>query len=47
MGIGPAPAIRKGLEKVDWSLEDADLLEINEAFSGSIFSCRERVRLRP
>ena len=28
MGIGPAPAIRKGLEKVDWSLEDADLLKL-------------------
>jgi acetyl-CoA acyltransferase 2 len=33
MGIGPAPAIRKLLAKTGMKLEDADLIEINEAFS--------------
>jgi acetyl-CoA acyltransferase 2 len=33
MGIGPAPAIRKLLAKTGMKLEDADLIEVNEAFS--------------
>jgi acetyl-CoA acetyltransferase family protein len=34
MGIGPAPAIRKALEKAGMTLGDVDLFEINEAFAG-------------
>lgn len=45
MGIGPAPAIRKGLEKVDWSLEDADLLEINEAFAAQYLAVEKELGL--
>ncbi|MEM6539016.1 MAG: acetyl-CoA C-acetyltransferase [Pseudomonadota bacterium] len=33
MGIGPAPASRKALEKAGWSLDDVDLIEANEAFA--------------
>ena len=33
MGMGPAPAIRKLLEKNDLTLEQIDLFEINEAFA--------------
>tara|TARA_B110001454_G_scaffold200366_1_gene205920 strand:+ start:216 stop:1388 length:1173 start_codon:yes stop_codon:yes gene_type:complete len=33
MGIGPAPASRKALEKAGWSLADLDLIEANEAFA--------------
>ena len=33
MGMGPAPAIRKLLEKTSLSLGDIDLFEINEAFA--------------
>ena len=33
MGIGPAPAIRKLLEKTGMSLGAVDLIEVNEAFS--------------
>ena len=32
MGIGPAPASRKALEKAGLKLEDMDLVEVNEAF---------------
>lgn len=32
MGIGLVLVICKGLEKVDWLLEDVDLFEINEVF---------------
>jgi acetyl-CoA acetyltransferase family protein len=38
MGIGPAPAIRRALEKAGMTLDDLDLLEINEAFAGQILA---------
>jgi acetyl-CoA acetyltransferase family protein len=38
MGIGPAPAIRKALERAGMSLGDVDLFEINEAFAGQILA---------
>jgi acetyl-CoA acyltransferase 2 len=33
MGIGPAPAARKALERAALSLDDMDLIDINEAFA--------------
>lgn len=33
MGIGPAPASRKALDKAGWSIADLDLIEANEAFA--------------
>ena len=33
MGIGPAPAVRRALERHEASLKDFDLFEVNEAFS--------------
>ncbi len=39
MGIGPAPAIRKALDKAGMQLADLDLIEINEAFAGQILAC--------
>src|SRR6266498_2536476 len=33
MGIGPAPAARKALEKAKLKLEQMDLVEVNEAFA--------------
>jgi acetyl-CoA C-acetyltransferase len=33
MGIGPAPASRKALEKAGWTLAEVDLIEANEAFA--------------
>ena len=38
MGIGPAPAIRKALEKAGMEQKDVDLFEINEAFAGQILA---------
>jgi acetyl-CoA acetyltransferase family protein len=38
MGIGPAPAIRKALEKAGMTMGDVDLFEINEAFAGQILA---------
>ncbi|PZU57565.1 MAG: acetyl-CoA C-acetyltransferase [Sphingobium sp.] len=33
MGIGPAPASRKALDKAGWTVADLDLIEANEAFA--------------
>jgi acetyl-CoA C-acetyltransferase len=38
MGIGPAPASRRALEKAGWTLADLDLIEANEAFAAQALS---------
>ena len=38
MGIGPAPAIRKLVEKTGVRLEEVDLVEINEAFAAQVLA---------
>jgi acetyl-CoA C-acetyltransferase len=36
MGLGPVPATHKVLEKTGLKLDDIDLIELNEAFSGQV-----------
>lgn len=38
MGIGPVPAVKKCLDKADWSIDDIDLIEANEAFAAQALS---------
>ena len=38
MGIGPVPATKIALKKAGLSLDDIDLIEINEAFAGQILA---------
>ena len=38
MGIGPVPAIRKLLERTGLTLEDFDLVELNEAFAPQVLA---------
>ena len=45
MGIGPAPAIRKALEKLGVDLAAIDLFEINEAFSGQFLAVEKELGL--
>ena len=45
MGFGPSPAIRKVLEKSGLKLDQIDLFEINEAFSGQFLSCEKDLGL--
>lgn len=33
MGIGPVPSIKKALDKCKWSIDDIELVELNEAFA--------------
>ncbi|MCA9671034.1 MAG: acetyl-CoA C-acyltransferase [Myxococcales bacterium] len=39
MGIGPVPATRKALERAGLSLDDIDLIELNEAFAAQSLAC--------
>ena len=45
MGMGPAPATRKVLEKTGLSLADLDLIEVNEAFAGQYLAVEKELGL--
>ncbi len=45
MGIGPAPAIRKALEKAGLQLEDMDLIELNEAFAAQALGVLRELKI--
>jgi acetyl-CoA acetyltransferase family protein len=45
MGMGPAPAIRKVLERAQLGLGDVDLFEINEAFAGQYLAVEKELAL--
>ena len=47
MGIGPAPAARLALEKAGLTLEDMDIVEVNEAFAPQYKSVEKELRLDP
>jgi 3-oxoadipyl-CoA thiolase len=39
MGIGPVPATRKALERAGLTMNDLDLIELNEAFAAQTLAC--------
>ncbi|MFN3429498.1 MAG: thiolase family protein [Candidatus Sericytochromatia bacterium] len=45
MGIGPVPAIRLALQRANLTLEQMDLVEINEAFAGQFLACAKELGL--
>lgn len=45
MGIGPAFAIRKALERAKLSLEQMDLVEVNEAFAAQYLAVEKELKL--
>jgi acetyl-CoA acetyltransferase family protein len=45
MGFGPAPAIRKVLERAGLKLDQVDLFEINEAFAGQYLAVEKDLDL--
>ena len=47
MGIGPAPAARMALEQAGLTLEDMDLVEVNEAFAPQYKSVEKELGLDP
>ncbi len=43
MGIGPVPAIQGALKKANLTIDDLDLVEINEAFSAQYLACQKEL----
>ena len=43
MGLGPIPAIQKLLEQTGMTMNDIDVVEINEAFAAQIVPCKEEL----
>ncbi len=45
MGLGPAPASTKALERAGLTLQDMDIIEINEAFATQVLGCTKLLGL--
>ena len=46
-GIGPVPAVRKVLKMAGLSLDDMDLVELNEAFAAQVLACLRELPIDP
>ncbi|MFN2447353.1 MAG: acetyl-CoA C-acyltransferase [Vicinamibacterales bacterium] len=46
-GIGPVPAIRKVLKQTGLTLDQIDLIELNEAFAAQVLACLKELPLDP
>ena len=47
MGLGPIPATRKALHRAGWTIDDLDLIELNEAFAAQSIACIDELGLDP
>jgi 3-oxoadipyl-CoA thiolase len=47
MGLGPVPAVRKALQRAGLSIDDIDLVELNEAFAAQAIPCIRELGLDP
>jgi 3-oxoadipyl-CoA thiolase len=47
MGMGPVPAVRKALERAGLTVDDLDLVELNEAFASQSLACLRELELDP
>jgi acetyl-CoA acetyltransferase len=43
MGVGPIPASRKALERAGLTMDDIDLVELNEAFASQVLACQREL----
>jgi acetyl-CoA acyltransferase len=46
-GVGPVPAIRKVLKLTGLSLDQIDLVELNEAFAAQVLACLRELPIDP
>ena len=46
-GIGPVPAIRKVLQQTGLTLDQMDLVELNEAFAAQVIACLRELPIDP
>ncbi|HEX8104244.1 MAG TPA: acetyl-CoA C-acyltransferase [Solirubrobacteraceae bacterium] len=42
MGLGPIPAVEKVLKQAGMTLDDIDIIELNEAFAAQVVPCRDQ-----
>ncbi|RFU49180.1 thiolase family protein [Paraburkholderia sp. DHOC27] len=47
MGMGPVPATRKALSRAGLTVDDIDVIEINEAFSSQALACMRELHFDP
>ena len=47
MGLGPIPAVEKVLAQAGMTIDDIDILELNEAFAAQVVPCREEWGIDP
>ena len=47
MGLGPIPAVRSVLKQAGLTIDDIDLVEINEAFAAQVLPCRDELGIDP
>ena len=47
MGLGPIPATRKALARAGLTIDEIDLIELNEAFAAQAIACIRELRLDP
>ena len=47
MGIGPVPAVRRALDRAGLTVDDIDLVELNEAFAAQAVACIRDLDLDP
>jgi len=47
MGLGPIPAMRKVLKAAGMTIDDIDLVEMNEAFAAQVLPCRDEIGIDP
>src|SRR3546814_14241492 len=45
MGMGPVPATRKALARAGLSVDDLDVVEINESFGSQAVACSKELRI--
>jgi acetyl-CoA acyltransferase len=46
-GLGPVPAVKKALAQAGLTLDDIDLVELNEAFAAQVLACLRELPLDP
>jgi acetyl-CoA C-acetyltransferase len=47
MGLGPIPAVEQVLKQAGMTLDDIDIIELNEAFAAQVVPCRDEWGIDP
>jgi acetyl-CoA C-acetyltransferase len=47
MGLGPIPAVKAVLQRAGMTIDDVDVVELNEAFAAQVVPCRDELGIDP